>query len=159
MDPVAEALFKQISSKKKVSEFPLGLRTATLLFLSPKAYAYIRKKFSFSLPHPSTVRRWFTSIDGKLGISQPALQVLKSKLLLAQEKKKTLLCSVTVDDMSIRKHLHWNGKKYTGFVSDANNNDVKKKMATQAMVVMIVCLNEHWKIPMSYYLIDSLNGK
>lgn len=32
-------------------------------------------------------------------------------------------------------------------------------MATQAMVVMVVCLNEHWKIPMSYYLIDSLNGE
>ncbi|TGZ45601.1 THAP domain-containing protein 9 [Temnothorax longispinosus] len=49
---------------------------------------------------------------------------------------------------------------YTGFVSDANDSSDKNKstvMATQAMVVMVVCLNEHWKIPMGYYFIDSLN--
>ncbi|TGZ52056.1 THAP domain-containing protein 9 [Temnothorax longispinosus] len=56
--------------------------------------------------------------------------------------------------------MEWN--KITGFVSDANDSSDKKKctvMATQAMIVMIVCLNEHWKIPMGYYFINSLNGE
>ncbi|KYQ55617.1 THAP domain-containing protein 9 [Trachymyrmex zeteki] len=165
MDPVAEVLFKQIVSKrKKISEFPLSIRsfTATLLFLPPKAYAYARKVFSLVLPHPSTIRKWFMSIDGTPGICKPALQELEGKLLLAQKKGKALLCSMTVDDMAIRKHVRWNGKRYVGFVSDTNDSNGKSKntvMTTQAMVVMIVCLNENWKIPMSYYLINSLNGK
>jgi len=32
----------------------------TLFFYSPKAYAYVRKKFT--LPHPSTIRSWMSSI-------------------------------------------------------------------------------------------------
>lgn len=108
-----------------------------------------------------TVRKWFTYIDSRPGISKPGLQILEDKLLLAQKKGKSLLYNVTVDDMTIRKHLHWNGKKYVGFINDTNDSDSKNKstaMTTQVMVIIVVCLNEHWKIPVNYYFIDGLNG-
>lgn len=87
----------------------------------------IRKVFSLSLSHPITVRKWLTSIDSSPGIFEPALQVLKEKMLLAQKKNKTLLCSVIVDDMAIRKHLRWNREKYTGFVNVVKIVAIKRK--------------------------------
>lgn len=87
------------------------------------------------------------------------------KNVLANKTGKKLLCSVMVDDIAIRKFIRWDGKKYNGFVtySERNAKDIrsneKKSRATEAMVIIVVCLNEHWKVSVAYHFIHGLSGK
>ncbi|KYN12118.1 THAP domain-containing protein 9, partial [Trachymyrmex cornetzi] len=121
------------------------------------------------LPHLSTVRKWHAGIDIKSGICEAALEILTEKHVKANNTGKKLLCSMMVDDIAIRKHVRWNGKKFTGFVTynKSNMKNVKtnrqrsklSNRAVEAMVIMVVCLNENWKIPVAYHFINGLNGE
>jgi len=59
---------KQCSFHKEIREFAL-----TLQYYSPRAYLYyVRKSFSNILPHPRTLRRWYTVVDDKPGFTLEA---------------------------------------------------------------------------------------
>lgn len=47
----------------------------TLHFYSAKAYEFVRRSFCKSLPHPSTIRTWHTSVDGRPGFTAEAFEV------------------------------------------------------------------------------------
>lgn len=171
MGPIPKAIFSLFNSKKKkVASYPLPLRVfaSTVSFMSPKAYKYLRGIFP-ALPHLSTLRKWHAQIDVKPGICQAALDILKAKHVKTNNTGKKLLCSIMVDDISIRKHIRWNSKKYTGFVTYSKSNmksietNIKRSTlpsrATEAMVIMVVCLNENWKIPIAYHFIHGLSGE
>ena len=66
-----------------------------------------------------------------------------------------------LDEMPIRKHVSWNGKSFQGYVDlgcDVND-DNSLPVAKNALVLMIVALNESWKVPCGYFFIDSLTGR
>lgn len=44
----------------------------TLHFYFAKAYRYVRKIFDLQLPHPSVIRKWYSSIDGNPGFTDEA---------------------------------------------------------------------------------------
>ena len=48
---------------------------STLHFYSPKAYDFVRRSFANTLPHPSTLRRWSSAMDGKPGFTKVAFEV------------------------------------------------------------------------------------
>ncbi|KYN02589.1 THAP domain-containing protein 9, partial [Cyphomyrmex costatus] len=100
---------------------------STVSFMSPKACKYIRNVFPV-LPHLSTLRKWHAEIDVKPGICQAALEILTEKHVQANKTGKKLLCSMMVDDIAIRKHVRWNGKQYTGFVTYNKSNIKNVKM-------------------------------
>lgn len=54
-----------------------------------------------------------------------------------------------MDEMAIRQQTIWNGKK-TGNVD---------KVATRAFVMMLVSLNENWKLPVGYFFVDGLTAE
>lgn len=68
--------------------------------------------------------------------------------------------------MNIHKWKHWDKKahKWKGVVDlggqldevDSNN---ELKIATKALVFMLVCINGSFKTPIAHYLINSLTGK
>ena len=63
--------------------------------------------------------------------------------------------------MAIRKHVSWNGKSFLGYADlgcDVNDDD-SSPVAKNALVPMVVALNESWKAPCGYFLVDSLTGK
>ena len=63
--------------------------------------------------------------------------------------------------MSIRKHLTWDGSKYRGFV-DVGTGEVQDDsapVAKEALVVMAVCVNSTWKVPLGYFLVNGLTGE
>ncbi|KMQ83413.1 thap domain-containing protein 9-like protein [Lasius niger] len=62
-----------------------------------------------------------------------------------------------VDEMSIKKSVEWDGKRYHGQVDLGLEND-ESEAATYALVYMTVCLNGHFKSPVSYYCIRSLTA-
>ena len=62
-----------------------------------------------------------------------------------------------IDQMAVQKHVEWDGKKYRGFV-DLVLEDKSSPLAENAFVMMVVCVNSLWKIPIRYFLVDSLTG-
>ena len=73
----------------------------TLHFYSPRAYKYVRKVFDTCLPHPRTIRKWYQMVDDAPGFTQSAFQALK--LRSEHEEAKPMICSLLMDEVSIRK--------------------------------------------------------
>lgn len=63
-------------------------------------------------------------------------------------------------EMAIRKHIHWNGKRYMGFVNCGFHKDSDAlPEAKKALVFLIVGLNTHWKISVGYFLLNGLSSE
>lgn len=69
----------------------------------------IRKTLNNGLPHPSTLRRWYQHIDGP-GFTKEAFEILKVTVSENKKINKKTVCALMVDEMAIRKHLHWDEK-------------------------------------------------
>ncbi|KAL3176214.1 hypothetical protein MRX96_010534 [Rhipicephalus microplus] len=78
----------------------------------------------------------------------------------AKKNNKQLLCNLVVDEMAIRKHLDWDGKKFRGYVNIGKEvDDDSNAVASEALVFVLVSLDSHWKVPCGYFLINGLSGK
>lgn len=117
----------------------------------------MRQKFHNCLPHPKTLAKWYSSINGKPGFTVEAFNFLKLKV---KNSNKTLLCSLVFDEIAIRKHLEYTGTEYHGYVDygSALHGDCME-LATEALVFMIVCINEPWKLPIGYFFISGINSQ
>lgn len=81
-----------------------------LNFYSLTAYNYVRKTFNKCLPHPSTIRKWYSTIDGTPGITQESLNAIVMKVTEMKQKNLNLVCGLIIDKMSISEAVHFNGK-------------------------------------------------
>lgn len=137
----------------------------TLNFYSPRAYNYLRSVFGDHLPAPSTIRSWYSSIDGSPGLSSDALNALKTKASDANSKGNTLFAAIIFDEMSLHRSYQWDNNKHkmSGFEDFGNviqkeqNNEML--LAKEALVFMINGINEKFKIPVGYFLINKLKHK
>jgi len=128
----------------------------TLNFFSPKGYNYVRSVFECCLPHPTTIGKWFQSIDANPGFTKESFDALALKVSSSARK---ILCSLVMDEMSIRQHLEWDGKEYHGYVNfGAELYMDSNELAKDAFVLMVVCVNGRWKLPVGYFLTNSLTG-
>lgn len=96
----------------------------------------MRKVFCNSLPHPSTIRKWYSSIDGAPGFTSTALSALCIKVSEASEKNERVFCALVVDEMSIRKQIEWVGKNFRGYIdygTDLNDDQPLKPTHLCAM--------------------------
>lgn len=133
----------------------------TLHFYSPSAYNYVRKTFNKCLPHPSTIRKWYSVINGSPGITSESLDAIKIKVQEMKNKNSNLVCGLIMDEMAIRSGVHFNGQCLQGYISfghKINDSDAMIE-ATEALVFLIVALNSHWKIPVGYFLIHGLTAE
>lgn len=144
---VPKELMKRLVSQKKkknLGAYPPELRSfaLTLKFYSTKAYNYVRKSFDLGLPHVSVIRSWYSSIDGEPGFTKDALTALKAKVLAAKRDNQEIVCALMLDEMSIRKHVEWDGKRFRGFVDLGTGiDDDSLPEATDALVFMAVSVN------------------
>ncbi|KAE9521773.1 hypothetical protein AGLY_017824 [Aphis glycines] len=133
----------------------------TLHFYSPAAYSFVRDSFNNALPHPSTLRNWYFSIDGSPGFTSESINAIRLKSEEMKNKGKTLLCGLTMDEMYLKEHVHYNGDKLQGYIScgikDSDFDGLLK--AREALVFMLVALNSHWKVPIAYFLINGLSSQ
>ena len=133
----------------------------TLQYYSAKAYEHVRTTFNLALPHQAQIRKWYSKIPAGPGFTQPAFDALKVHVEKKKGENKQVLCSLVLDEMAIIKHVSWNGKSFLGYVDlgcDVNDDD-SSPVAKNALVLMVVALNESWKVPCGYFLIDLLTGK
>ena len=89
----------------------------------------------------------------KPGFTEEQLTALKAKVLAGKEKGQKVVCSLMLDEMSIRKHAQYDGTKVLGYVDlGAGITDNSPPVATKALdVYMAVSVNSYWKIPCSYF--------
>lgn len=145
------------SEGKKIYTDEIRKFALTLHYYSPKGYEYVRKSFSNILPHVRTLRRWYTVVDGNPGFTQESLNSIKIK-----SQQGPVYCNLTVDEMCIKKHVELDTcQNVYGYVNMGVDYELDKDdihQAKNALVFLVVGMNGYWKLPIGYFLIDSLNG-
>ncbi|CAB3242624.1 unnamed protein product [Arctia plantaginis] len=155
----AAALIKRMVKKTKQYSAELRKFALTLHFYSPKAYSYIRSTFNTCLPHPSTLRKWYQSIDAGPGFTAEAFKVMSQK---AKTSDKKILCNLVIDEMSIRQIKEYDGNIVHGYVDFGAEFDEPGDLSvpcTQSLVFLLVAINEPWKLPVGYFLVNGLTGE
>lgn len=65
-----------------------------------------------------------------------------------------------MDQMAIKKHISWNGKKFTGYVDHGNGiSDDCLPVAADALVFMVVSIDDSWKVACGYFFVNGLSGE
>lgn len=139
--------------KRTVFKFTQAVKkfALTLNYYSPSGYKYVRRQFQLCLPHPSTLSKWYQAIDANPGFTEEAFRALRSKF--AQSEKR--LACLMVDEMAIRHKKIFNGKDIDGLVTFGPINEI----ATQVYVLMLVALNDAFKLPLGYFFISGMNAE
>lgn len=128
----------------------------SLHFRSVSAYNFVRKEFNTILPHPRTLGKWYSNINCESGFTTEALNTLALK---CRNTLKPVYCALVMDEMAVRQHVEWDGTNYHGYVNVGESicNETMEK-AKEALVFLVVALNEAWKIPVGYFLINHINS-
>lgn len=93
------------------------------------------------------------------GVCKVSQQAIKSKVQFINKQSEDpcaiplVLCNLTLDEITIRKKIEVLNEKEYGKVELG-----KGKSATNVLC-MVVCIYGSWKIPISYYIVDSLTGQ
>lgn len=150
----------------KGKTYPENVRTfaITLHFHSPRAYEYVRKRFNGNLPATSTLKKWYSlsKSNGKPGLCHDALAALKNLAENMAANGQELICTLSFDEMAIRKHVQWSDseKKIFGRISYGSRtggNDFE--IARNAIVFMVNGLNDNFHIPVGFHFIRELNAE
>ncbi|KAB0801379.1 hypothetical protein PPYR_05733, partial [Photinus pyralis] len=157
MSPVCKGMLQRKLGKKKKYSPELRKFAISLNFFSPKAYNYVRDTFDTCLPHSNTIGKWLQTIDASPGFTTEAFETLRKQVQFSQ---KPCLCALVIDEMSIRKHLEWDGNKFYGYVNfGVDINDDCNELAKEVFVLLIVAVNGTWKLPIGYFLTNGLSGE
>ncbi|CAH1738656.1 unnamed protein product, partial [Aphis gossypii] len=141
--------------RKKYSQ-ELRRFAITLHFFSARAYNFIRNEFSTVMPHPRTLSKWYAHTNANPGFTSETLKILKLK---CKNSDHPIVCGLIIDEMAIRHHVEWDGKNYHGYVDfGAGIDSDKSDIASECFVFMLVSINERWKIPVGYFLVNHLNS-
>jgi hypothetical protein len=85
-----------------------------------------------------------------------------AKSLRRQKKNgKPVFLALMLDEMSLRKQIEYDSKtsSFNGYVDIAEGvTEEDPKPATEALVIMVVGINWHLKIPIGYFFIAGLSG-
>lgn len=133
----------------------------TLHFYSPRAYSYVRSVWKKLLPHPSTIRQWYKVIDGAPGFTDESLNAIKLKVEEMKKNNRNLFVNLVIDEMCLHEQLVYHTNRFYGGVEFGNEclDGEPVTLAKYALVFMAVAINDHWKVPVGYFLISSLTGK
>lgn len=93
--------------KKKQNQYSEAVRkfAITLHFYSPRAYQYLRQKFSNRLPHAGTIRKWYSNSNsnGDPGINNQTVEKLKKLVEELKSVGEEFVCVLSHDEMSVKK--------------------------------------------------------
>ncbi len=157
-NPQTQEKLQRLSGTKCSEE--LRSFAITLQYYSTRAYEFVPRNILQGLPHPSTIRRWFATVDGSPGFSELAFTMLENKVQIEQCNGKQVIVALMMDCMSLRKQIEWDGKQYHGFVDIGNGagEDDSLPQATEALTFLAVGVNGSWKVPLGYFLIAGVSG-
>uniref|UniRef100_A0A1B0DGR1 THAP-type domain-containing protein n=1 Tax=Phlebotomus papatasi TaxID=29031 RepID=A0A1B0DGR1_PHLPP len=161
--PVFKRLVGKINGQGTSTPYDEDLRefSVQLDFRSPTSFRFVREAFGNCLPHPSSITRWYQSLDCNPGFTQETLSTVKSFVALEKAQGRTVTCQLVFDEINIFSHVQQIGNKmygqcFAGDVQDLNGTDSEK--ATQILVFMIVSIDLKWKVPIGYFPIRKLDA-
>lgn len=141
------------SYTQQIKEFSL-----TLYFYSPKAYNFLRKS-QFSLPNPSTIRKWIGSFNCSPGFLEEVFTYLKNNVTSQSHLQHV---NLVFDGISIRSQLIYDHKKgeNVGYIDLGYGIKVgdQEELATESLVFQIVSLKGNFKCAIGYFLTNSLTS-
>ncbi|KAL4155991.1 hypothetical protein QTP88_000041 [Uroleucon formosanum] len=152
----------QISTGKSICPI-LRKFAMTLHFYSPSAYSYVRTIFSKALPDVSTIRKWYSKLDGLPGMTKESFQAISLKVKEMKVNGKQLYGCLVMDEISIKQHVHWTGTRHQGYIDFGLGGKTEEMdnlpYAKDAFVIMVVDINTSWKVPIAYYLINGISAE
>jgi len=111
-----------------------------------------------SVASSSTIN--YKVVNGLPGFTKETLDAIKRR---TQDTKKPVIVNLVIDEMSIREQVIYSEGKFHGgdfgTLDDNNNDNDYIETAKNVLVFMAVSLNDNWKVPITYFFINSLNGK
>lgn len=142
--------------KKKGKRFSSDIKEMLLYlyYLSPKAYNFCA--FGLGLPSPRTVQRMTEKWDFEPGLNPRLFNILKKLLSMMSEKDR--ICTLSIDEMSIKSHFNYDRSKYkiVGLEDLGKEEDQKRNIAaTYATVIMAHGVYSKWKQPLAYFFVNS----
>lgn len=138
--------------KDTLRQFALSLH-----YYSPKAYNYVRYKFYNSLPHPKTISRWYQSVHGEPGIISEVLEAIKRRVKSVSYR---LVGTLIFDEIAIRQHVDYYKGKFVGYVDcGAYIECDTAQIAKEALVYCVTYINQSWKIPITYFMINGITSE
>jgi DNA transposase THAP9 len=125
-------------------------------FYSNAAYNGLRTSLHNILPHTSTIKRWYSAIDGSPGFTSVSLEAIQRRIQENPTHSQTLV-ALSMDEVAIRKHVEWDDSKqkmlgYVCFSSDV------ALVADKALMFMATSVNDDWKIPLGYFTVSGFDG-
>ena len=70
-----------------------------------------------------------------------------------------MVVSLMVDEMSLCHNVHFDGEQFIGGTDFGEiDTGTNPNIAKDALCFMVVGLNEHWKLPVAYFLVAGLNA-
>lgn len=69
------------------------------------------------MPHPSTIQKWYISVDGAPGFTNECLKAVELKVNEIKGKNKKLIYGLVLDEMSIREDIYFNGTRLQGYIN------------------------------------------
>lgn len=138
-----------------VRNFAIGLHSHSV-----RGYEYVREVFDKTLPHPHTVRHWYSNsdIDAEHGVNEYSLNVLKKKVEEKHANGKKLFLSLLFDEMSIKTLIQLAEHGMIGFENFDGIDPKTAKPATNVIVYMVSAVNDNFQFPFMYYFITNLDG-
>jgi len=135
----------------------------TLHFYSSSAYDYVRNIFSKSLPHVSTLRKWYSTVNGLPGFSSESFRAIAMKVEEMKKCGKQLFGCMIIDEMSVKQHVNWTGTRHQGYIDYGLDGTTRQTdnlpFAKDAFVKIVVGMNTYWKILVAYYLIAGITAE
>lgn len=112
---------------------------------SPRAYSYVRRKYNDNLPSISTLRTWYSNVlsSGDAGINKECIDSLQLIVNDMKRTGKTLFCSLSFDEMAMRRHVQWSDakRKFLGLITYGDIKIGKVPIASQVLVFMVTAVN------------------
>ena len=131
-----------------------------LSFYSNPGYEKLRT--IFKLPSTSSLKRYLAPVGCASGILKNALAEIQQQI---KDGLHGAEATVSIDEMAIKKGIHWDPKlkKYFGFDEFPNKqqsetDDPVSSVATQALVFYIVGFDGKWKTPAAYYFTNHVHA-
>ncbi|CAH2085875.1 unnamed protein product [Euphydryas editha] len=111
----------------------------------------------FALPGQSCLDKLLNCVPLKPGINKHLFESLKK--MAQKQTDEDNISLLLFDEMSIRKHLHYNCKleQIQGF-QDHGNHGRNEQIATKALVFMLTGLRKKWKQPIAFYFSHALTA-
>lgn len=68
------------------------------------------------MPHPRTLLKWCSSINGSPGYTSEAIRAVKIREEVEKARGKKLIAGLVMDEMSIKEHVEWTGARQVGYI-------------------------------------------